>query len=690
MIPRRTIAAAFVLIVWSGLWFAPWRLWLLPWPWVRTVLALVLFLAPGVTLHAVIIRDAKARPSERIAYGFALSVMLTGCFGLASCVAHRGLTFVLIALWTTVAMGGLRLARSDWRVASAWDRTALTRTNVLQLIPLLVVMMLAARLAWAPAGGTDDFTYVARITAFQQADTFSFRSLGFGDAITIPPRYWLEYWTLSEAVIATLAGVHGLELTNNYLAPFLALLAFAGLFELARSLGFSRPRTAVVLTAQLASLIALTESSQAGKFFFNNLTEDKIVAAFVLAPICLAATTRYWAAPARCRLLLASLCYLALALTHPTSLAVTVLITFAYGGCELLATGQWRGVTRLLAVVAVVTAAASIPRFVDHPARAFVHFTVMEAKAAGEFGRSRMSRLVVDDDQRRFRVASSVVPKLAQAIGAAVLIAALVRVRRERAARYVVGALLVMALPLLQNTAWLLGLLITPFHLWRVPWQAPFGIGLALMIPPSAAALPRIMQRFRPLIAVACQIVALIIVLVTVLPHTRRRLFSFKIPRDWRSGLYTDRELLGSPRTCRRTYADLIAMGRLIDTLAPGGAVVVGDLPDTNNFLPSVSTKARLVLFRQAGGTVQHAGLTLEEARVREAALTRLFAADAPGTERLEILSAYRVEFVLYCGLWPEAGELTATHPPAVQLEATAGDFRLYRVRGTDGDGASH
>ncbi len=687
---RRASVLVLFLGLWTMLWFAPWRECLMPWPWLRTGSALGLFLMPGMALHALISRDPVARVSGRVGYGFALSVTLTGVIGFVASLIHLGFTTVMTMLWLAGTVSVIALFRGRWAVAAQPASRAAEFSESLTLLPCMVVAFVAARLALSAAGGVDRYTQVARITGFLQSDAFSFRSIGFGDAVLAPPRYWLAFWGLCEAVVAWLSGVPPLEMDAIYLAPLLAMLSFIALFELARSLGLSRWLTAVALTTHMVLLIVLTHpGGQAGKIFFLNLTEDKTMTAAVLGPICLAAAASYWAAPALWRLVLVALSFSAAALSHPTSFGVTVLITCAYGGYELLATKHVGAVVRLLAVVAVVAAAASLPRFADHGARTHTHFAIAAAEAAGELTPVRQRRLVISSDHRYFAVSPSVVPMGIRAVGLVVLLVALRRLRRDRAARYVAGALSVVALTLVMPTAWIVGLFITPFHLWRVGWQAPFGIGLVVVavavvdgLRPLLARWPR-MTRWctHSVVLMAAQLALLLAVSLTVLPMHGHRLPSLHLPAEWRSRLYTFTELIHHTATCRRTYADAIAMGRLIDQLAPHGPVAVGDLPDTNSLIPSVSARARLVVFREPIETVQHAGITWPEAEARTAALQELFAVETPDPERLHILSQYRVEFVLHCGAWLAGARLATQYPDIFRIEATSGDFQLYRVQ---------
>ncbi len=695
---RRRLVAASALLAWSALWFAPWQLWLQPWPWLGTALALALFIAPGMGLHAWITRGTVVRVSGRVTYGFALSVLVTGVIGLVGCVSHLSFTFVMASLWVVGLLGPAALALSNSATASAADGRAGDAMSWLDWLEGALVLAIAARLAFAPAGGSDDLTHVARITQFQSGDSLGFASIAFGDAVRIPPRYWLAYWPLCEAVLSALSGVHGLELTTNYLGPLLAPLAFVSLFELARSLGLSRRLAIATLAAQLIALVMLGKPWQPGLIFLNRVTEDKVMAAYLLAPAGVAAAASYFGTGARSWLVLALLVSAAIALSHPTIFGIAYLFMLAYCAGELLVAAPRGRVVRLAIGLTVLAAAVSSLRFVAHPARSYVHFTVASADRAGVLTRARAEQLWISADDRHYAVSRQVIPPTARAVGIAALLLACVQLRRQRAARYVAGALALVGLTLVPQTAWLLGLAVTPFHLWRFSWQAPFGLALVLAGSSVIAVarvwvvprIPFIARLMRPGVTAVCELGLLgVLVGVVWLTDIRESLWSLHFPREWRTTVYAEYELALGKFRCRRTYADLIAMGRLIDERAPRGAVVVAD-PATNDFVPSVSSRARLLHFRGVEQTVLHGSLSHAEAEQRNAALARLFDEQTPTAERMSIFAARQVEFVLQCNRVRWAQELAAAYPDRFARVAGAGEFELYRVLTPVESGALH
>ncbi|MBI1815963.1 MAG: hypothetical protein HYR72_13370 [Deltaproteobacteria bacterium] len=677
---RRRLVAASASLAWTALWFAPWQLWLRPWPWLRTALALTLFIAPGLGLHAWLTRGMAVRVSGRVTYGFALSVLATGLVGLVGCVSHLSFTFVMASLWVVGLLGPAALALSDPTTAGAADGRAREAMSWLDWLECAVVLAIVARLAFAPAGGGDDFIYVARITRFAQSDGLGFHSIGFGDA-PLSPRYWFEYWTLCEAVMATVSGLHPLELTTNYLGPLLAVIALVGVFELALSVGFTRRLATAALTAQVIVLVMLAKEHQPGFMFFNRLTEDKVVAAFVLSPAALAAVAHSIASPPT-GLLLVALLYIGLFTTHPTSFGIAVLMALSY--CvAAFATSRARNVLRVMIVLTALAVPASMMRLASGSSLAMAE---TEFTSTGSGSPMRLARLWVGPDGRWYAVSRTVIPSVALGVGVVALGIAVLRLRRDPAAAYVAGALAVVGFTCVPYTAWIVAAGITPFHLWRVVWQAPFGIALVVVLTAVIDVLrrrvpPSLVRRLlRANLSVVSELVLLALLVGAVrYGHVRDRLWALHVPLDWRTFLYREGELVGARLPCRRTYADLIAMGQLIDQHAPRGATVIGD-PATNNLIPSVSIRARLLMFRAIDHTREHAGVTPGEARRRVDVQTRLFHRTTPAAERSALLRENRIDYVLLCGRPDWAAEVAAVSPGRFTRVATAGDFELYRV----------
>jgi hypothetical protein len=676
---RAALIRLVITALWTLLWFAPPGSWLPP--QLGMGIALLLFIVPGAGLHALVAADDE-RPGMRLILGFAFSVALTGVLGLAGGVACLPFGFVMNGLWA-VGAAALLVARPP---ALPRPRETINTASLLDHLPALVAVLTAARLCMYPAAGSDDFTHLGRVNAFLNATALGFQSLAFGDGATIPPRYWLAYWPLCEAVLAAKSGIAPIEL-NKYLGVLLAPLAFLGVYQLASNLGLGRPLAGFAVIAQLAALIVLTAKSQPGHVFFHRLTEDKVMGAFVLMPACLASAAWFFCRPTLRRLLTTVLVYLSVALCHPTLLGIGYLVTLVYGAIELIVTPFRKHAAALLALLTLMVGAVSVLRFVQHPSRELYEFSLSPSPAE-QVRDGRMKRLEVADDGKAYTVARRVVPGEARIAGALVLTLALLHTRAVPAARYLAAALATVGLTLVPQTSWILASVLTPFHLWRVSWQTPFGIGLAFLIYSGRRLFPDQgrwvklgwLRAFRA--DVFGQALLLAGALSVVAAH-KEAFPALNLPPDWETAIYSGKEVRSGRIKCRRRYQDLIQIGRWIDLQAHEGGLVLGDLEaGSNEFLPSVSVRSRLLVFRGVTDTVFHGSVSHREAERRLAVAKRILHPSTPPDERLRLLSAEGIDYVLLCGVerWTWAEQLARETPEQIGLAAVAGDIRLYRV----------
>lgn len=679
----RRARAAVVVLAWTILFWLPWQPLLGPLPGLRSALGLALFCVPGFALAALLHERRGLDLLLRAPWALVYAIALTGAIGFVGSVAELPTAVVRVGLWLAgaLALGRLALAASP---ASRGGR-ALGWPQILEGAALGAVMLIAARLCFSPVMGADDMTYVARITWFQQTPELSFRAIIFGGDLVISPRDWLAFWPLCEAVIATLADVHGLQLTTNYLGSLLAPLATLAVYGLARTLGLSR-RAAVTSTAlQVLVLLLLHTRDQPGRHFFLRLTEDKFLALYVMAPVLLQLATVVLAG-ARGRALVAlALGWLGLALVHPTALGITFLVTGAYCALELLAA---RNVAALwvMAIVLPVTAAAASVRFIPttslHPA----YFDVEEAQQANAMRGARERR--VDVRERGFYgISKRSAPPLFRAGGALVLALALWRARRERLARYVAAGFGIAALAIVPYTGWLLGKLLTPFHLWRILAAVPYGIGATFalrlahrrlatldLLGGRVAVTARRTATVAPLLAIA-----LLSATVAYAAANQRtfRLTSLNVPEGWDRRL--DARVKFDRSRPRLALADLFAIGDALDASIDERAVVLGE-PEVNSLLPSLSAKAVLVAFRSPAQTSLHSGMPIEQARREWRQYQRLMLGKMPPDAAASYLRERGVRFVVTA---TDADWLAALSQDAVPRREVlrAGDLALIEIR---------
>ncbi len=576
-------------LLWTFLWYVPWQLWLETFPWLRFALALAALIYPGFRLQALFHRKPLNHWPFHLTNGFIASLCVTGVLGVLARLLQLSLGWVLGGLYligTLVPLLGGSLPSLE-----APRRKAVFRDLALLLLPLGMTV-LAARLAIPSRIFEDDFTYNALLNYYQHAGRYTFQFQQGLERLEIV-RFWLAFWPLAEAVVAQISGLNGLLITGIYMAPALVVLAMAAVYALGRALKFSHAVAALAVVAHLASLVRLTQKNQAGLVFFDILIEDKAVAAFVLLPIVIRLVVEYGERPERKRLVLLSVAVLGMLFTHPVILAMTALTAGVYLALSALHARRWRPAVVALLPFVIALLPPTAMRFGQ--GEELYTFSVEEAIAIGRENKLSPGRLHVLEDERFYGIDLSLVSGLPYELSLLAGGLALLLMRKDVAARYVVAALIVLGLAVFPYTGWIIGLGTSTFQLWRLSWLTPLGIILAFLFRGVFDAGWRVVQRWPFLpwgrdalerLTVLFLQAALFVGMVYILPWMKGNLrFGYTKPgtEDY--------------------YQDYVELDAFLDTLDAKGAYIIGG-PDrpTNDIIPSLSSDFRLVSFRDERG----------------------------------------------------------------------------------------
>lgn len=637
------------------LWLVPWQSWLGDsLPWFRMMSSLLAFIMPGAALSLALSRSGESfRLGRVITTGFAVSTALTGLFGLAARGAHVPIRYVELSLLVVGVAGLLGAFMKPGGVRVIVDLTPDLPAMAIPVISVLAFFMLQT--AW-PEWNPDKLTYSAFLVNWQHAVRLDFHEVFLGAGTTPYSRFWLMHFPLVEAILARLSGIHGLLLITVFFCPPLALLSFIGVYELARSLGLSRRMALLALVGQAGFLILLTNGPyyQAGWTFFVRLAEDKGAAAFVLAPVLFGTVTEYLQDRGWRGLLLILLVAMSMTFTSATILAVSCLIAGLY---TLIYVASHQETKNALLAFVPLMIAATPPFALLIYERFFgtgrMFFSVQGRTEAGRLediaGTSARGLTVLKNstfygfDPRalglRFpgeeflssgmNVGNGMVLALIVAVG----VLAIFRLRQSRAAGYMLASSFVLLFALFPYTGWLLGLFITPFHLWRIPWLYPFGIALAFCLVWGYEVLSQygthtgigrkllgmITERAHNVVIDGVYVLAALIVIVMPPPPTRSEV---------------DDSL----------YVDLINVGTILDDIEPGRVVVLGG--ELNDFIPSISARTKVLSYRTQH-LMENYGLSPMEAQQRLEDWSLLTTAATPADERIELLREYGVEYLL-------------------------------------------
>jgi hypothetical protein len=382
-------------------------------------------------------------------------------------------------------------------------------------------------------------------------------------------------------------------------------------------------------------------------------------------------------------LLLFSLAGLALLLTHPVMLAIGSMIAGLYGLIELAVE---RGRIKQLIVLGMVLAIAMSPAFYirvftpdRYSSRQQAKPTMREAIAArgGDVPLAWQNRFNILDGGRFFGINPDLVQGTAFTLACTGGLVALFYIRKERAARYVCAALLLVFLGLVPYTGWLIAKPIAKSQLIRLPMIIPFGISVAFLFWwINDRALPRILP------ANLYQRMAGVLLLPTVGVVLLVSTFDFLNAQGWLVAdlhyLYYDRgtELF----TRRRDLADL---GDRLDELVDQQTVVLGNYEELNAQIPSLSgeTKTYLMYSASAFKFASYGILDRQELYER----MPMFEIETSDSERLELLDMFDVKYVIIDQQEPLLHSMIATYPDLFVLDSVFGDYSLYVYKGRSG-----
>ena len=304
MEPIMQINRNFIIISSLTLWVIfnvfPWHGILSGLDMLRVGISILLFTFPGFLTFLSFSEDKQVTLVSALG-GFAVSIFVTGLLGVVARFFQLDFTFIrwVFVLWGVVVLVIYSVTRIDLQ----WQFDKLVWWEALFLIVSVVGTFYFMTIAQPPLIHDDAFTYNALLYYFQHAPLLNF---DFPDALNRLeiPRFWIAYWPLVEAMLSSLSGVDGLFLTGSLLPPLLAGLSFLSVYTLARTLGLSRLLAGAAVLAQGFSLLRLSRQNQPGNLFFQRLTEDKVVAAFLLSMILLTLVVQYFQNPSHRKLLL--------------------------------------------------------------------------------------------------------------------------------------------------------------------------------------------------------------------------------------------------------------------------------------------------------------------------------------------------------------------------------------------------
>ncbi len=441
-------------------------------------------------LSVLLARDRFSLPGH-FSIGVAFSVLLVGILGFAGRVFHWPFEYVKVLF----ALSGL-IATYALSRYFAWDRhfykpTKFSSTTLILFLFMVVFGILAN---FHSRHSVDDLSYLAYLTNWQHAQHLDFREVIYGVGTADSIRFWFGMFPISLAMIAEISHIHGLLLVGFYLEPFLITFAFLALYNLYEDFLPSQNQAIAALLMQFTFLFLIRQQH---RFFFEQLSEDKVFAAFVLAPVFFL-SIRYFLQSFHWRSgLFFFLSGLSLTLTHPIILAYSVFIVGVYATLETIIRKEYRKTVVIAFILAIIIAPSATLRFIDER---WVDQNILGLKP----GLTMPDTFNLDAVQDSFeienlisyvegtpfygfnldgiRIATNRAPQhpllvflswsylWILGIG---LLWSIFNLKTFAVAPFIAATSLLVSLGAIPYTGWLLGYFVSARMLWRIPWMLP-------------------------------------------------------------------------------------------------------------------------------------------------------------------------------------------------------------------------
>lgn len=465
------------LVLWVALIFFQWQDMLSGMEYLRVAIGILVFAFPGF-LTFLAISESKQVTLVSALGGFVVSIFVTGILGVLARFFQLNFTFIR---WAFVLWGIFILAVYFFKkIDLIWSIEKIVWWEALLLVVSAGGAAYITTIAKPPLIHDDAFTYNALLYYFQNASAITF---DFPDALNRLeiPRFWIAYWPLVEAVLASFSGVDGLFLTGSLLPPLLAGMSFLSVYALARTLGLSRLLAGAAVLAQGFSLLRLSRQNQPGNLFFQRITEDKVAAAFVLSMILLILVVQYFEKPSRRTLLLLWFAAWAMAFTHPVQFGMTCMVAGIYGLPSLIKKESRLNYLLVIVILASVVVVPYLFRFGGGEYAQSLSFSMEDVIAHNELERFGVRRVDIIDGTNFYGISRYLIVGLPYEISLIAAALSLLYFWKNTNARYILSYFLLLGFSMLPYTGWIVGMFTTPFQLWRLTWLTPFGIAFAFL-----------------------------------------------------------------------------------------------------------------------------------------------------------------------------------------------------------------
>lgn len=449
--------------------------------------AVLWFLTPGI----FITRNLKLRQAlgtaEAAADGFAVSCLLgAGLYFYAANMNQTPATVMLI-FWLTGPGAGLLLVFRRLRQSPRPPiHVKFYPQQTFLILMAILVVFLHSRVALADhiyVSDADYTIYNAFVTHFAESEALMDREVVYGTQNRPYHRFLLAYWPANQAIMVQVADANVLRLFT-FIAPYMIVVVMLSVYALAKAVGFSTEMALFAVIAHSALLLSMPLGWMfPGDVFSTRLMQDKGIAAFILAPILFRNVIQYYKQRHGTQLFFVIVTTLSLMFTHPT---IMVFVAIIIGLLSVLNTITDGDIIRSGIVIGVLALAMVPPLFqrvfdkhLNQATEPVATYTVSFTENPNQAD-LRVIDLIVGT--RFYGFNEHRVNSLAFGIFVMASVVAVGWGIYPKASKLLAAAFALFLLGYIPYTGWIIGLIVTPNQLVRIPWLMPIGIGAAYLV----------------------------------------------------------------------------------------------------------------------------------------------------------------------------------------------------------------
>ncbi len=463
-------------------------------------ISLLTLVLPGWFLSMLLLPPAGGHRLTRAAMAIVLSISVNIILATIVLAANLPIAWLLAFMLACTAALGLaawlhRAKAGPPTQAERGGRAHLLLLGAFVLFTLLAIWRFSVPINRFLTPG-DFWSYLAYVRKWA---TWGMRFLGDPRLGTANQgfRHIFGGWLLLQSLMSLVSGVDPLDLSAWWIPPILLTVSYLSLYGLAQALFRSRSAAILSCLVQLLYLGLETKGREsAGLLMFTRINEDKFLLTFVLLPIITIFMANYVRDRRKGDLAGLALLGIAMPLVHPLGLA-EVGLTFGLFSILLLVFSRQREMfMRLACIAAPLLLALTIPLLqqAENDVPREIRSDAGYARIEDRFHENHL--LVLDRARNLYMVHPHMLrdPLTIAALALAPLL--LFYVKKDMGAQYVLANMLGLAFLLFNPIITpLLGLVVTPWMLWRLVYMLPTSLTLGFLLHKGMELLQAQLQR---------------------------------------------------------------------------------------------------------------------------------------------------------------------------------------------------